>query len=101
MKYLFIIPAFILCISCTNEHESPPVEEPAPAPWYDEVVDIRIYPRGDIRFNGRMISESALAGHVESLNPSQSARARIKCLHRTGSDLLNSGNLIRQVKDRL
>jgi biopolymer transport protein ExbD len=73
MKNLLLLFSAILFISCSTEQ----AEQKNIQPETDEVVDIRIYSDGEIRFNGKFIGESGLKSHIESLNTSKTTRARL------------------------
>ena len=75
MQKLLPVLMGLLIFSCSAE--PPSTEEGVLDPKIDEVVDIRVYPEGKIRFNGSMITVSSLPGHIESLRSSKETRARI------------------------
>lgn len=74
-----------MIISCSTE--SPSQDDIQPE--IDEVVDVRIFHDGDIRFNGSMITESGLPDHIESLSASELTRARIIIDENAYSGLVN------------
>lgn len=74
MKQFLNILIAGLVVSCTADTPSPPQHM---QPNIDEMVDLRIFTDGDIRFNGEMITTSGLPSHIESLRPYRSAKARI------------------------
>jgi len=67
---LLLVLIFTSCVKETQQNQESNLE-------IDEIVDIRIYPEDQIRFNGNMISESGLYSHIQSLNVSEGTRARI------------------------
>lgn len=73
MKQILFLFSAILFISCQAETER--IENPQKE--VNEVVDIRIYSNGDIRFNGLMISDSSLPSHIQNLNAGKNTRARV------------------------
>jgi biopolymer transport protein ExbD len=73
MKTKLILLIFLILISCTKKvQDQQTIEEEI-----DEIVDIRIFPEDQVRFNGKMISESGLYSHIQNLNISDETRARI------------------------
>ncbi|WP_445666287.1 hypothetical protein [Fodinibius sp. AD559] len=73
MKKVLYIIFTVLVVSCSNGQ----IDQKDLQPEVDEVVDIRINADGEIRFNGKFIGESGLKSHIESLNTSESTRARL------------------------
>ena len=73
MKTKLILLIFLILISCSKKaQDQQTIEEEI-----DEIVDIRIFPEDQVRFNGKMISESGLYSHIQNLNISDETRARI------------------------
>lgn len=73
MKTKLILLIFLTLISCTKDvQDQQTIEEEI-----DQIVDIRIFPEDQVRFNGKMISESGLYSHIQNLNISAETRARI------------------------
>jgi len=73
MKTKLIFLILLTLISCTKEvQDQQTIEEEI-----DQIVDIRIFPEDQVRFNGKMISESGLYSHIQNLNNSAETRARI------------------------
>ncbi|MTI86549.1 MAG: hypothetical protein FH748_01125 [Balneolaceae bacterium] len=67
---LLLVLIFTSCAKETQQNQESDLE-------IDEIVDIRIYPEDQVRFNGNMISESGLFSHIQRLNVSEGTRARI------------------------
>ena len=73
MKTKLILLIFLILISCSKKaQDQQTIEEEI-----DEIVDIRIFPEDQVRFNGKMISESGLYSHIQNLNIADETRARI------------------------
>ena len=73
MKKILLLLCAILFISCQAKTQR--INEVQKE--VNDVVDIRIYSNGDIRFNGLMISDSSLPSHIGNLKTDKNTRARV------------------------